>query len=516
MGTNWKFLILVVTAAFLASAALWFLFPPAQAAENGTLINISTVNVTDTNLTPVTFSVNTRIMQGQCVELNSTIDVSGLGWYSGQIDYFGRYFRDFSPVVNQTTVSTAKIPSSVKAAREFYVDPAIFGPYPGYWYAHYDTDQKAGNSRFFYVNETCPMNESNWIIRPTESVVVISNKTPAPTGRLDERHVTDILLAHGDTLAYVAPNNTYSRVWVFGPGGIVYDYPTVDNVVQFKEDVFRNIPPGDYNVLIIQPGPNGIVEEYYDPAWKPERFSNDTWPAIISPFRDVDPININGMPPLMVQDLLEQRVMNSRDDVINKWKLTVQEPEIQIMQINQIITSENLVWVNIRGYTNVVNNTELTIKFDAGTPGYGMTGPDISTIAKGTEDPGAWRQFNSMFLVNFKDISPGPHSYTMTSPQGASATVPIYKRVELPAHYVPNQTLEFFDNSPFIPKPTPEIVEKVVEKEVIKYQTVIEKEPLDYPTLAYNVSIWLIPLLIAIPVGIYILIVLVSARKKGS
>jgi hypothetical protein len=63
------------------------------------------------------------------------------------------------------------------------------------------------------------------------------------------------------------------------------------------------------------------------------------------------------------------------------------------------------------------------------------------------------------------------HYFTVTSNEGATAIIPIYRRVELLPHYQPPEQLGFFDNSPFIPTPTPEVI---IQKVPGPVQTVIQ------------------------------------------
>jgi hypothetical protein len=67
----------------------------------------------------------------------------------------------------------------------------------------------------------------------------------------------------------------------------------------------------------------------------------------------------------------------------------------------------------------------------------------------------AYRAWNTSFLIDFDNVFPGQHSLTVTSEDGASATVPFYVYNELAKHYQPEAYLEFIGNNPFIPTPTP-------------------------------------------------------------
>lgn len=402
-----------------------------------------------------------HIENGGCVPINSTVDISSLGWGVPYITYYGLYEDSFDPG-NTTPKAKISLPYSAKALKTYYIDPVIFGDKPGFWYQNYEEYKPTGaaNYRMFFVDETCNMPV---IVNATEfiNITPINTTYPKPMPYLPEKPVGALLLARGDSVAFTAPNAVESNVWVFGRDKdfSIYDYKTNQNVVFFDAEQFMNFEVGDYDAVIIQKGNNSILEEGYDPSYQPEKYTTMRWPAITSPFRNVSPINIHGIQPRLVEDLLINRVNESFDDKYTIWPISFQDPEIQIKRVDALRSLNNNTWYNIRGYTNVINGTILTITIDADN--LNEETRDIrqwETTVQGL-DSDAWRQFNALIPVDYDNIFPGYHYITITSKTGATQTVPIYIYRELPKHYVPPEYTEYFGTSPFV---TPKIIEKEV------------------------------------------------------
>ena len=411
-----------------------FLLVGITSADNET-VNISGYPVYNETL---------HIQNGQCVPINSTLDISTLGWGVPYLTYYGRYADDFDPGVADWTDRIA-LPNTATKLSNFYIDPSIFGNKYGFWYQNYNQDIKAGagNYRMFYVNETCP--KPNKTIYGQVNVTMINTTTPEKLSYLPDKWESDILLARGDYTSYTAPNGIASHVWIFGRVNSIYDYPTNQNVLPFNADQWKDFEPGNYDLAFIDPGKNGIMEEQYDPAYKPEKYYNLTWPAIVSPFRSIAPVNINGLQPRSVEEQLKERVASSFDDNITVWHLAFQEPAIQIKRVDAISNPVNKTWYNVRGYINQINGTKLSILID---------GKNVAVTTAEGLDGGTWRQFNVMVPVDYRMFFPGPHDLEVSSGE-TSQIVQIYIYKEIPAHYQPPQYTEYFGTSPFV---TPKII----------------------------------------------------------
>ncbi|MFA4849148.1 MAG: hypothetical protein WC626_05415 [Methanoregula sp.] len=421
--------------------------------------SVSADNITSIQQSFPAYNETLHIANGQCVPLNSTVDISSLGWGVPYLSYYGRYESSFDPG-NTIPRYRINLSSSAKILQNYKIDPEIFGDKLGFWYQDYNKDQKsgAGNHRMFYVDDTCkmPVMENG-----TELVnfTVINTTIPKPLQFLPEKSAGALLLARGDDIAFRAPDSVESNIWVFGRTDQIYDYKTKQDVVYFDADQFINFETGNYDAVIINKGNNSILEETYDPEYIPEKYSNVTWPAIISPFRNVNPINIHGMQPKLVEEKLINRLQESLDDQYIIWSISFQEPEIQIKRIDVLRNPDNRSWYNIRGYTNIKNGSVLTITIDADNLNDTIKGiRQWKTTAVGL-DPYAWRQFNTIIPVDYEQIFPGYHYITITSETGATQTVPIYIMKELDPHYIPPEYTEYLGTSPFV---TPRIIEKEV------------------------------------------------------
>lgn len=400
-----------------------------------------------------------HITNGQCVPLNSTVDISSLGWGVPYLSWHGRYETAFDPG-NIVPKYRIKQPQTSIALMNYYINPVIFGNKLGFWYQDYDQNVKAGagNYRMFYVDYTCKMPV---VENGTEliNIVPVTIPVPNPFDYLPEKRAGALLFARGDNLSFTTPDLTESNVWVFGREDWIYDYKTKQNVVYFDAEQFINFETGNYDAVIIGKGNNSILEETYDPEYRPEKYSSETWPAIVSPFRNVTPINIYGIQPRLVEEKLIKRIQESIDDKYTIWPISFQEPEIQIKRVDALRNADNRSWYSIRGYTNVKNGSVLTITIDADKLNSETRNiRQWSTTARGL-DPSAWRQFNTLIPVDYRLIFPGPHEITITSVTGATQTVPIYIMKEPDPHYIPPEYTEYLGTSPFV---TPQIIEKKV------------------------------------------------------
>jgi hypothetical protein len=412
------------------------------------------------NLTayPVYNEIRT-IQNGDCVEINSTVNIASLGWGVPHLRYYGMWMDNFFPGNDTPIKKQIDMPNTVKKLSNYYIDPILFGDSTGYWYQGYDynTNEVSGNTRMFKVEQTCgPKEVTNYTV-----VVNLTNTiTPKKLPYLPAKRDSDILIARGDDLALTTL--TPLQWWLFGYARSdgIYDRSGEGNKTIITNDDFKYLNTGNYQLVLVRPGDNKITEEYYNPEYKPEKFSNDTYPAIVSVFRATNPISLFGLDPQSIESVLKTYVDNSIDDNLTTYRMQFMEPEIQIKRIDAIQNKTNSTWYNIRGYTNVRNGTELTFTIDADK----LNGKTIAIrqskyIVESTDDPGEWRQFNAMIPVDYTQVFPGPHDITVTSPQGATQTVPFYIYKELPAHYIPSQYIDYVGVSPYV---TPQIITNTV------------------------------------------------------
>jgi hypothetical protein len=437
------------------------LFVGVAAADN---VSAVSTNAAAPVLTGATFSgwpaytntTDSPIENGQCVAINSTIDISPLGWGVPSISWYGEYERGFAPDNTSTKYYNLPLPNTVDKLQKFFVAPAIFWERKGYWYQDYGMQETANdfmdnaNNRMFYVNDTCPPPQlENRTFYPAFNTT--NNTIPEALPFLPIRKVSDVVIARGD---YVNLNvSTPTHWWMFGydPYSKLYDQASV-NAGQITLDTtnWTGIPVGDYSIDFIRPDAIGLYEEYYNPEYQPYKFHNETHPAIESPFRFVNDSDVYGQQPQGVEEALMS--MKTVASNITRIHMIYQEPSISIERIDAVVNPENRSFFDVRGYTNVQANTTLTIKIDA-TDYANATLPNRMFTTKTVglaNDAGVLREFDAVFEVNYNQYYPGIHFLTMTSPEGATMTVPFYIYQELPAHYIPPQFVRYIGASPFI------------------------------------------------------------------
>ena len=64
-----------------------------------------------------------HITNGQCVPLNSTVDISSLGWGVPYLSWYGRYENTFDPGGSTIPKYRIKQPSSVTELKKYYINP---------------------------------------------------------------------------------------------------------------------------------------------------------------------------------------------------------------------------------------------------------------------------------------------------------------------------------------------------------------------------------------------------------
>jgi len=411
-------------------------------AENNTTTN----EIVPTSEYPF-YNETLHIENGQCVPLNATVDISPIGWGVPKISWYGRYEDSFSIPNGTDAIKSITMPNTVKRLSNFYIDPVEFENYLGYWYQNYNRDADAqGNVRMFKVNYTCPPKVKENI---TANFTTTEKIIPEKLKDLDERRAASILIARGDD-SMVQYIDTPAHWWMFGIGnGVMDKNVTTEGKFFIPSSETKNFKTGNYDVVVIQPGPNKLYEEAYQPDYK---FPGNTFTSkvIISPIRSVEPIDITAMVenPKVVEDRLIKAVSKSIDDKQIKYTVSFQEPEIQITRLDVMTNPTNDTYYDIRGYTNMINGTVLTVKIDPKAINSKNKQFRIFTTKAEGVDPGVWRQFN--VIVPIIDLAPGFHDIEVSAPNGANQVVQIYRYKELAPHFIPPQFVEYDGANPFI------------------------------------------------------------------
>jgi len=402
-----------------------------------------------------------RPLQGDLVESGSVIDLTGTMGWAEKMAYYG-----YSGDLESDPLYVVEFPNTKKEYYAFYLDPKIFNSRLGPWFQYYgnDTGSEHGNLLMFRVVKKLPaVNVTN----------VTANVTPVPTILAEYQLIqpkpfsTNYQIAYGDPF-FVLVNDKYmpARLWVFGRIDGIYNksYPT--SRVTLTSEELQNLEVGEYTIIVQNPGKNAIFEVGYNKIVTDARTTEE----LTSPWAAVKSVNVYGYQPRMVLPLFIEMVKNT-DDPVTQYQIEITHPVIDITSIDETYSGGKDV-LDIRGYTNVAKDTELTVVMDEDRQ-IALSHNATEIIVKVQEDkPNLWRYFQAIIPIDYSTIPVGQHEITVTAPQGATQTVPFYV-YDLPAgQEVPNETVKYVAGDLFRPTPTPIVVTQIVTQVVTQIVTV--------------------------------------------
>ena len=313
------------------------------------------------------------------------------------------------------------------------------------------------------------------------------------------------VVARGDNVTFDVGHDPGS-VWVFAFSGMdgLYDVNTTYHVnttdvryfasnttdeinkTTYNETIYyfelqanqtASLDPGEYDLVLQKVGDNKIKEAFYS-----ERYNVTSWTTdnpvidkyIVSPFKSVKDININGFQAQMVEQVLYNMTAGS-DDILIKTNMTVEEPLTAVREIDQINDDQ----IYIYGTSNLKVGTNVSILWDAErqvssadykkNTYYAVVQPGNATEGREQE-----RWFGEKLNVTIQDLPPGNHWVEVT----ANGLVTRYKYTvgELYRNQTPPpmQKIRYL-NDGVIVTPTPVTIEVPVEvtREVTVIQTVV-------------------------------------------
>ena len=443
------------------------------------LLTNSTVEVTGyTDITKPPAPATYRIDQGQAVYPNDTIDITGIGWGKG-IAWYGRNgefdlpeyvytFTDYSPRGELT---------------HFWIDPSIFSHRLGMWYQYYgNASEPNGNLAEFYVKEgyrNSTLTLSNGTV-VNQSIEVHGNGTPLVIPQeswLPEIHDADYLLAIGDPL--IVKTFGKGQVWIFGRVDMDYGSTQNDNMT-FPASDFVNFEPGAYTMIVQHPGNNTQFDVRYD---KGNLQYYDGWNGIQT-------VDISPLQPRMVIDKLES-VINGTDDTYTVYTLEVQEPRIDITQMDEVWIGSKIleyhynqtqtVLKDVRGYTNLQNGSTLAAVLDKDwVSGDGTVGRFTTTAEISRSAPGNRTMFRVYIPVVYDNLPTGMHTITITGPYQSTTKVDFPVELLPPDSFRPNTSLKYTsDENPWKPNltiPTPIVVTVPGPTQIITVQVTPSNE----------------------------------------
>jgi len=464
--------------------------------------------------TPIpTIAVARKITQGSCVELGETIDFTGIGW-SETISYFGRYYDGYGER-DDNPDKEFRIPSYKR--RNYYISNATFSQYLGWWYSHSDQYEPNSFSRLFYVSRDC--NTTNKLWNKTEIQPVISQNITEPNtiNVITEMTLPDYKL---DGIDFIVSRNTRTNIgsgnattaWFFGanPSDAFYNISTHNGNVILSEELVARMPAGTYAMYIIAAGENKILETLYDSRNK----------MVSSPFRDVEDIPVAIGDVAVTRSILESKVASTIDDKYEVKMVALQEPSITIREMIPQTYPNGTVMQVIGGYTNANPGDTIRIYFDKEN-----IDPAISRqyIWVAAVDPyngvlGSYRTWNTTITIDPGKFAPGTHTLTaIVDENNARMDAPFYIKATQDPDYIPPPTIQYIDNYPIAPTPTPIVITNTVEKEVIK--TVVTEKiieiPVDYDILATYQVKKALPYVIGGSIALIVMIYLLYSGSRA-
>ena len=511
------FLLLMVGVVVATDTNTTIVYPTPNVTE----VSYAVVEVPPPLPTPAPIEIR-RINQGDCVALNETVDIAGIGWYTGTIAYYGKWFDDYAGTGVQTQALYYPSPQDIK---HLYIDPSFFGNHTGWWYSYYYGEgtnttfvdisyRSAGYDRLFKVQQSCaltPLQNASAVIEALNAsqlnAMKLANMT---TLTIKKEENVDLIVAKGADVEY---NNMFGeqREWLFGreSSDRFYDIAISDNMTSFKGTDTVDMEAGWYDAIFITPGRNTIIEENYDPKIR----------AITSPFRSQTDTIANGSQSKLVEEMLLNRISNSYDDSYNRMRIDLQDPNIDVIKLSQTPLLYNKTAFVVKGYTNENPGEVFTITIDSGIPR--VTGRDVeyATVVN-NGGASAYRAWNSSFIMDMNNMFPGQHSMTITGTLGEKAIIPFYVYYELAKHHQDESYAEFIGNSPFIPTPTPEVRIQKVEVPVVVTVTVPVPPTQESVDQAFWNGMWgmvmygLFVAIVLLVVG-YFVVAWVRGRNKG-
>jgi len=407
-----------------------------------------------------------RIMQGQDVYLNDTIDISGMGHGELELAWFGKYDDYPDP---QYTISFSLFKSELM---NFYIDPKIFASRPGMWYQYYGntTFERNGNLRAFNVIDTyrnVTMTYPNGtVINQTQYVRNASVTKPqviTQVSILPEVHVADYLLAVGVPLP--VDTGGPAQVWIFGRVDQAYN-STPDSNMTFDAGTFVNWEPGSYTMIVQHAGRNGDFDVRYNGSAL--QYKNG--------WNGVQNVDVRSLQPRMVLGQLVQLLSNTDDDY-QTYTLELQQPDIRIVSIDDVWLESKLTEFHldpagditlkdVRGYTNLRNDTVLTAVLDKDYVTDQQVGRYTSPVDTYRTGPGNRTVFRAYVPIIWSTIPLGMHTVTVSGPFGAYAKNDFPVELLPQDSFRPNTSLKYTgDEDPWKPNlttPTPVVVTQVV------------------------------------------------------
>lgn len=327
-----------------------------------------------------------------------------------------------------------------------------------------------------------------------------------------------ILLARGDSLSH-AIGNMPVDLWLFSNPGLSHLYdisamPDEDGIYQFNltPDQSASLSPGKYSIIAQYPGEDTYNIVHYE---EKVNVSGASLSYLVSPFRNVKDVSLDGLQPHQVKEKLMQMI-NASDDGYTELSLEVQEPHTYINAIEQWNESA----VRVTGYTNLQDGTKIKILWDedklVSAQDYRLN--TFYTYASAASDSDI-RTFGTNISVNMDELSDGKH-WVAVEAGGLVTRVAINVGISFNQSEIRMEPIKYLWNGVVV-TPTPIIIEKPVyiDRTVIQTViTIITTQPFPKNALGEEYDPTKVPDVSAaiIPIGAGLLAIVVLKKGQGN
>jgi hypothetical protein len=487
---DWKFILWLIIVAILSVVAINFLVNLSDAADNLTVNATPTPTFTLAQMvttptptptaqlyyppTPTPFptirivpimanntapngSISYYVQQGATVYLGDTVDISGVMAGVLNLAYYGGYDEESG---DQFLLDT---PDRKIGYYRYYIDPFIFGNRTGKWYKWNGYVEKNANNLVFIVSAgKHPVNQSPILPQNT------TNPKPVIVSPVTLRHVSDILVARGDPINIAFKN---AKIWIFGKTFTYYDFKTTNNTIAINGSVTQGMEAGDYTLVAQQYNNNSAN---YNLRYNETNHQIEYFDPIDFQVKYIDLYGIAGSVAL---DKFRSIQKYTKDD-FTEYSLTVANPYIEIISLDQRYMNDTTFAQIIRGYSNLAVGAPITVTVDKEKVSDNSAKYSVfQSVVKGSDQPGDMRWFEATAPLLWDNFVAGHHTITV---DGGNATMYVDFNVYIsPDHsFIPNNTIKYVGGNEFVPTPTPITVEKIV-KQVVTQTILVPVTPSD-------------------------------------
>jgi hypothetical protein len=433
------------------------------------------MNVTEVN-------PNDQVLIGTCADLRIVE-----GWYGKVVHHSG------APVIDVSSYT-----------RTILINPEIWKVGEYYQWAQYE-EPKANLYMFTVVTTLIPKEEF--------VNVTVGNVTPVELPspfryNLAEKPISDVLVARGDPLSFNNSRITnLTRAWLFGVNDRLYDVPCENGLLFVNESMVLSLRPGMYYLLLDNPGTNTL----------PEAIWNEEKERVTSPLRATPYLEVPGYDPRTVYDKIVPWLKTYSDDVVEVYKVEVQEPYLEITGIGTMYSGITDV-LQVDGYTNLAIGTKVYAVIDEDTRSMDIISvPRTYGEVRGLiEKPGTMREFRIDPPFDYQNKTSGTHMVTVHGPFKTFMTVGVPVGLMPEGQERPKEYIRYINSTLWNPTPTPIIKEKIVTQIVTQYVTVpvtpsneqvhAEQTKVQWE-IAWTVAQWLVAALIGIAIVGYVYLI---------